>query len=331
MAVMIGSARIDERGRATGGKAGDQTGNEVGRQSWYKHSKGWRVLRPKDQVAAARIAQCMEWACDNSHIGYDQAERLSLYKAAEPHGFDVSQVEKNVETDCSALVRVCCAYAGIGVKDFITSNEASVLLNSGAFTEMTGARYTDTSEFLRRGDVLVTKTKGHTVVVLTNGTKADKYDNGKTVFQFGDRVLRNGCLGPDVAVLQTLLIHLGYSCGSWGPDGDFGDATELAVRHFQRAYGLSEDGICASEMYKALEAAQEEDQNRAEDDNAPKIVRIVGGDCWARYGPGKEHATVGVAYEGDRYMYKDSTYDGWNLINFKGTEAWVSGKYSRVL
>ena len=33
MAVKIGSARIDERGKISGGKAGDQTKNEVGRKS----------------------------------------------------------------------------------------------------------------------------------------------------------------------------------------------------------------------------------------------------------------------------------------------------------
>ena len=40
MSVRVGSARIDEQGKATGGKAGDQTGGEVSTQAWYKHSKG---------------------------------------------------------------------------------------------------------------------------------------------------------------------------------------------------------------------------------------------------------------------------------------------------
>ena len=35
MAVLIGSARIDENGRAHGGKAGDQNGKEVSTQNWY--------------------------------------------------------------------------------------------------------------------------------------------------------------------------------------------------------------------------------------------------------------------------------------------------------
>ena len=56
MAVIIGSARIDERGKASGGKAGDQTGKEVSTQNWYKHSKGWVLLRPKDPEKAAKIA-----------------------------------------------------------------------------------------------------------------------------------------------------------------------------------------------------------------------------------------------------------------------------------
>ena len=92
MAVKVGSARIDENGKAHGGQAGDQTGKEVSTQSWYLHSKGWRVFRAKNPSVAEKIAQCMERACKNSKIGYDQYQRHTLYKAAEPLGFDVSKV-----------------------------------------------------------------------------------------------------------------------------------------------------------------------------------------------------------------------------------------------
>ena len=54
--VMIGSASIDENGKAHGGKAGNQTGRELKQQAWYAHSKGWRVFRAKDGVTAERIA-----------------------------------------------------------------------------------------------------------------------------------------------------------------------------------------------------------------------------------------------------------------------------------
>ena len=173
MAVKIGSARIDENSSARGGKAGDQTGREVSTQSWYLHKKGWRVFRAKDPAVAEKIARNMQAACDNSKIGYDQDQRLTLYSVSKPLGFDCARVTTKCETDCSALVRVCCAYAGVALANFRTTNEANVLLKSGAFVELTGAKYQESSAYLRRGDILVTKTQGHTVVVLSNGSKAE--------------------------------------------------------------------------------------------------------------------------------------------------------------
>ena len=179
MAVMIGSARIDERGKISGGKDGDNNGREVSTQSYYAKPAGapWRVLRPKDAAKAARIAACMRMACANDHIGYNQSRRLTLYSLAKPHGFDVSKVTQDCATDCSALVRVCCAYAGIAVGNFTTANEARMLLATGAFVEMTDRKYRTGSAYLREGDVLVTPGKGHTAVVLSSGSKAEKLPN----------------------------------------------------------------------------------------------------------------------------------------------------------
>ena len=112
--VYIGSARGDENGKAHGGKAGDQNGGkEVSTQAWYKHSKGWRVFRPKDPTKAKKIAEAMRVICADNHVGYDQYERNTLYNFLSKNGFDIHNITKNVETDCSALVRVCCKYAGI--------------------------------------------------------------------------------------------------------------------------------------------------------------------------------------------------------------------------
>lgn len=178
MAVKIGSARIDENKHATGGKAGDQTGVEVSTQNWYKHSKGWRVFRAKNVAIGNLIADDMEYACLNPNIGYDQSQRGTLYTVSKPVLFNCKKVTKKCECDCSSLVRVCCAYAGIMLPNFRTSNEASVLLASGYFTEMKGKQYTDSSDYLMRGDILVTKTQGHTVIVLDNGSKVGKELNG---------------------------------------------------------------------------------------------------------------------------------------------------------
>lgn len=170
----IGHARGDENGNIVGGKAGDQTKNEVSITEWYLHKKGWDVLRAKNAKVAEKIAKCMEDACANNNIGYDQTGRLTLYNAVDGNGFkcDSKSLTKKVETDCSALVRVCCAYAGVKLPNFSTADEKSVLLDSGRF-ELKNIGGTD--DYLKRGDILVTKTKGHTVVVLTDGEKARKH------------------------------------------------------------------------------------------------------------------------------------------------------------
>lgn len=170
MSVIIGSARIDENGNAKGGKAGNQNGREISTQNWYLHKKGWRVFRALNSACAEKIAIDMRMACANPYIGYDQSQRNTLYNAAKLVDFDCSRVKTYCETDCSALVRVCCAYAGIMLPNFTTGTESEVLLDSGAFREMSDKSYTNSSKYLHKGDILVTKTRGHTVVVLSNGS-----------------------------------------------------------------------------------------------------------------------------------------------------------------
>lgn len=316
MAVLIGSARIDENGKAHGGKAGDQTGKEVSTQNWYKHEKGWRVLRAKDAGAAAKIAAAMRAACSNSKIGYDQYQRNTLYDAAKPVGFDPAKVSKTVETDCSALVRVCCAYAGIMLGDFTTGNQASVMLASGKFEELPGSKYTAKSDYLRAGDVLVTKSKGHTVVVLTGGPASGAHD-------LGGRILKNGMSGSDVQDLQKALIKLHYDCGPDGADGEYGPKTEDAVEQFQRDHGLTADGDYGPNTHSALMNAL---------DGAPEVeagqVVIQGGDCHLRLGPGKEYDSAGIAKEGSTLDSPGTS--GWVPVKSGDRVLWASAMYAKV-
>ena len=175
MTVYVGNAVCDENGHARGGKPGDQTGRELRIQPWYLNAKGWRVFRAKDPAVAKKIADDMRWACDNMAIGYNQSTRNTLYNAAKPFDFDCAKVTELCECDYSSLVRVCVLYAGIKINDFNTTSEPTRLLNTGAFDEMMGEEYTDESAYLREGDILVTRTKGHTLVILNDGDKA--YDD----------------------------------------------------------------------------------------------------------------------------------------------------------
>ena len=58
--------------------------------------------------------------------------------------------------------------------------------------------------------------------------------------------LRSGSSGTSVTALQNFLIANGYSVGSKGPDGKYGDDTTAAVKLYQKANGLTVDGIAGS-------------------------------------------------------------------------------------
>lgn len=326
--VYIGSARIDERGKASGGQAGDQTGKEVSTQAWYRHAKGWAVLRPKDGAKAKKIAEAMQVACDNDNIGYDQYQNQSLWNLVKDKGFDPAKADKPCETDCARLVRVCCAYAGIMADDFYTATEATVLMRTGEFIKLTDSKYTDAPDYLGAGDILVTKTKGHTVVVLSNG----KYYDGSAdepERALGDRILRDGDYGADVIELQTRLKAVGYDPGEI--DGEFGRNTESAVKALQTAAGILVDGEFGPDSLAALvkmEGVDDPDEpaDAPGDEPAGPSVEIRGGNAYIRTGPGTQYDTMGVAHAGD--VFEDANPDGWNAILYEGRVGWVSGKYS---
>ena len=176
VSVKVGSARIDEHGNAYGGAAGDQTGREVATENWYYHKLGWVVLRAKDAKVAEKLASAMEKACKNSNIGYDQYQRNTLYNAVKDKGFDPSKATSKCETDCSALVRVCLAYAGINVQDFTTAGEKLVIMATGKF-EQRPDKESKAEKYMKRGDILVTKSSGHTVIVLNDGSNVQSSSN----------------------------------------------------------------------------------------------------------------------------------------------------------
>lgn len=235
--VIVGSARVDERGTYSGGKAGDQTGKEVSTQVFYRHKKGWYLLRPKKVSVANGIAKSMLRACNNNNLGYDQGNRLDIAK----HGTDSKE---KTECDCSSLIRQCIKEAsGKDVGNFTTANEAKMLESSGLFENR---KSVNTFTKLYEGDVLVTKTQGHTVAVVggpkrteSGSSKTKKYSKtfsklpSRGYFEVGDKSI-------DVGYLQTFLnwaIDAGLKV-----DSIYGSETKTAVKAFQRKYCLDVDG-----------------------------------------------------------------------------------------
>ena len=106
MTVRIGHASADERGKASGGAGGDQTGKEICIRSWYRGN--WKVLlRPRDAAVAKKIARSCVDACGNEHLGYDQSGRNTGLQEAQKTGWDLGRIETEAEFDCSSLVTAC--------------------------------------------------------------------------------------------------------------------------------------------------------------------------------------------------------------------------------
>ena len=326
MAVIIGSARIDERGKISGGQAGNQTGKELSTQNWYLHSKGWRVFRAKSAEKAEKIARAMKSACENRNIGYDQYQRNTLYNLVKSRGFDPSKADKPTETDCSALVRVCCCYADIMVGDFNTSTEASMLLATGEFVELAGDKYTKQDDYLGAGDILVTRTKGHTVVVLTNGSKYEGTVQ-EPAYVLGDRILKAGMSGSDVKQLQIRLKAVGFDCGD--VDGIYGSQTKGAVKALQKAGGITVDGEFGPKSLAALESLEPiegEPETPNEPETVQSFVRVTGGSVNLRSGAGTKYDAVDIAHYGD--LLPQANPDGWLPVLLNGRVCWISPKYA---
>lgn len=143
-------------------------------------------------------------------------------------------------------------------------------------------------------------------------------------------LLRNGSENEYVKVLQTCLIELGYDCGRWGADGDFGDATELAVKKFQKDHSLEVDGIVGEKTWAMLDEEMSKTSKPVED---PQYVEISGGNCNVRTLPNVTGDIIGVAYHGDKLVYRGITDEetGWLAVTFNEKEGWVSCKYGKLV
>ena len=177
MSVKLAHASISEKGTIRG-EAGDQTGKEVCIRNWYKHSKGWVLMRCNDEAMRPYIAEAGKRGAENDNIGYDQIENQDLWDDVKNQGYDPGKASKPTETDCARFVRVCVQYAckkvgrDIVIPDFYTATLASNLKKTGLFTKYTASKYVDQDDLLLTGDILVTRTKGHTAIVISDGDKA---------------------------------------------------------------------------------------------------------------------------------------------------------------
>lgn len=68
--------------------------------------------------------------------------------------------------------------------------------------------------------------------------------------------LRRGDKGAYVTLAQTELKNKGYDLGKCGVDGDFGRATEAAVKQLQKDAGLAQDGVIGPRTWAVLDSSE---------------------------------------------------------------------------
>lgn len=107
-------------------------------------------------------------------------------------------------------------------------------------------------------------------------------------------ILAMGSSGAKVKALQENLIALGYSCGNYGADGIYGNATALAVRKFQNEHNLGADGIAGYLTLTAItKAVQEKEQGDQKKDSSNYTVKVRASVLNIRKGAGTNYPITG--------------------------------------
>ena len=304
MAVLIGGASINEYGKLEGGKPGDQTGTEVYEQPWYLHPKGWVVLRAKSPIVRAKMAQDMRYACANDFIGYSYWDHCyTLYNEVKKYDFDCSKVDIPCETNCAKLVRVCALYAGVKVRDFSTENEVNMFMETGLFSLLKEDKYCKSSDWLLEGDILITSTKGHTCIVLSNGSKTGAGVPYRTANCAFCNMRSGGSINN--TVLETLKCDERVTLFDWSESG-WG-----FVRNGDKEGYISP--LYLAELFRAK----------------------ASGDVWLREAPGTSGMKLVVIPKGTIVHITGETklvgQTPWYYTIYDGIEGWASGKYIKPI
>ena len=246
--VTLAHARCNENGKATGGKPGDQTANkehtkgELRFEDWYLSGNGWDfVLRPTTDSIKQLMPEDACRAVRNTHIGYGQNDRYTLYDTSKSVAYDCAKVEKNVDCDCSSLMTVCANYAGVAIPRETSTHNMKVRYSAtGMFKILSANKYTKKPDYLKKGDILV-RTGYHTAIV------------ANTLYHMTRELMLvegSHMKGDDVRALQQRLNEI--ADGRLETDGIFGPRTEDQLIMFQATHDLLPDGIMGRKTAEAM-------------------------------------------------------------------------------
>lgn len=150
--MIVGSARSSKL----------STAGQVSEQDFYIHKLGWMVIHPKSKAHRHSTCLTMRNACSNDNLLYSQDLRGEIYKRG-------TDTKTPTHCDCSSLVtQVIRETMTTTMPNSTTATLLQNCKNTGLFECY---EYVDGKTRLYNGDILVTKTKGHVVIVTHGGIK----------------------------------------------------------------------------------------------------------------------------------------------------------------
>lgn len=329
----ISNSGSDERGKASGGKTGDQ-GTEWTIRSWY--NRPWNcVLRYPDRKVGDLIAELGIEAANNNLIGYDQGQRYTYWDQLQKNGYRPSKITVACESDCSAGVIANTKAAGHllnipalkNINATYTGNMRTAFKNAG-FQVLTASKYLNSFDYLMPGDILLNDVH-HTATNLGIGKKSGYINNSSS------SPTTTTTVGKNITTTKTSEIQkMLNKVGNYGleVDNDFGPATTKAVKDFQSKNGLEADGIVGNQTLTKLKAATAEPASTSTTtkgyNKTPKTTGTVTVNAlYVRSGPGSNYEplkSIPIIYYTNRVDICDETIsektgEKWYYIRIKGT------------
>ena len=259
------------------------------------------------QIIYDAVDYAVRIANDNEH-GYSQAVR-SLYNITNPKSYDCSSLVltafyyafvKNGLTDQAEYLKRNCSYTG-NMLEMLNCGFEVVARNQTAHSQMkkgdielntvyhtalaidgdnivharTSEGTSDTRD--NSGNEIRTQpwynySHGWTHRLRFTGKGISLVSNGTTIPSSTPTVLKLGSIGSEVKALQESLIKLGYSCGSYGADGEFGLDTESAVKKYQKEHNLTVNGVADK---NTLESIKNQLSGSTSTSNTPKKLTFT--------------------------------------------------------
>ena len=190
-------------------------------------------------------------SCNNGWIQFEICEDALTDKAY----FEA------VYKEACELTAYLCKMFSLNPKDSVSFNGVSVpviLCHQDSYKLGLGSNHGDVYNWFNKYGKTMDNVRNDVAALMTSsGTIIPNSTTTTTPINSSSSCLGKGDNGPEVEQLQKNLIKLGYSCGSWGADGDFGNDTKKAVIKFQKEHGLSTDGLVGPLTQAAIKTALE--------------------------------------------------------------------------